>query len=58
MFPDNLKIPKTTLIYKAGDNTDISHYRSILGLPCFSKILKLSIYITLQVFKRKPGKSL
>ena len=33
-----------TPIYKAGDNSDISHYRPISVLPCFSKILERLMY--------------
>ena len=40
VFPDDLKIAKVTLIYKAGDNGDISIYRSISVLPCISKTLE------------------
>ena len=44
VFPDDLKIAKVTPIYKAGDNSDISNYRSISPLPCFSKILERLMY--------------
>ena len=33
-----------TPIYKASDNSDISDYRPISFLPCFSKILERLIY--------------
>ena len=33
-----------TSIYKAGDNSDISNYRRISVLPCFSKILERLMY--------------
>ena len=40
VFPDNLKIAKVTPIYKAGDSSDISNYRSISVLPAFLRFLK------------------
>ena len=39
IFPDHLKIPKVTPVFKAGNNTELSNYRSIFILPCFCKIL-------------------
>ena len=44
VFPDDLKIAKVTLICKVGDNGDISNYRPISVLPCFSKILERLMY--------------
>ena len=40
MFLDSLKIAKVTLVFKTGDLYEISNYRSISVLPCFSKILE------------------
>ena len=40
VFPDDLKIAKVTPIYKTGDSSDISKYRLVSILPCFSKILE------------------
>ena len=44
IFPNDLKIAKVTPIFKAGNNTELSNYRPIFVLPCFSKILEGVIY--------------
>ena len=40
IFPDSLKIAKVTPVFTAGDLMEISNYRPISVLPCFSKILE------------------
>ena len=40
IFPDRVKIAKVTPVFKGGDSVDLSNYRPISVLPCFSKILK------------------
>ena len=44
MFPDKLKIARVTPVYKAGDSSDLTNYRPISVLPCFSKILERIMY--------------
>ena len=45
VFSDDLKISKVTPIYKAGDSSsDISNYRPIPLLPCFSDLLQRFMY--------------
>ena len=43
-FPDKLKIPRLVPLYKAGDPANISNYRYISVLPCFSKMLERIMY--------------
>ena len=44
IFPDDLKIARVTLIFKAGDESEMRNYRPISVLPCFSKILERITY--------------
>ena len=44
IFPDDLKIAKVTPIDKADDKSDLSNYRPISVLSCFSKILERIMY--------------
>ena len=50
IFPDDLKIAKVTLIYKADNSSNISNYRPISVLPCFSKMLERIMYNRLQKY--------
>ena len=40
MFPDPLKIPKVTPVFKIGDFKEINYYRPISVMPYFPKILE------------------
>ena len=44
IFPDDLKIAKVTPIYKTDDKSNLSNYRPISVLSCFSKILERIMY--------------
>ena len=50
IFPDDLKIAKFTQIYKACNSSNISSYRLISVLPCFSKMLERIMYNHLQKY--------
>ena len=50
IFPDDLKIAKVTPIYKADNSSNISNYRPISVLPCFSKMLERIMYNRLQKY--------
>ena len=39
-YLDDLKTAKVTPVFKAGDNTELSNYKIIFLLPCFSKKLE------------------
>ena len=44
IFPDKLKIARVIPLCKAGDPANISNYRPISVLPCFSKMLERIMY--------------
>ena len=44
IFSDDLKIAKVAPIFKAGNNAELSSYRPISVLSCFSKILEHVMY--------------
>ena len=44
VFPDLMKIAIVSPVFKTGDTADISNYRPISVLPCFSKILERVMY--------------
>ena len=44
VFPGKLKIARVSPVYKVGDNRDLTNYRPISVLPCFSKILEIIMY--------------
>ena len=50
IFPDDLKLAKVTPIYKADNSSNISNYRPISMLPCFSKMLERIMYNCLQKY--------
>ena len=44
VFPDLIEIAIVSPVFKTGDTADISNYRPISVLPCFSKILERVMY--------------
>ena len=44
VLPDKLKISRASPVHKAGDNSDLTNYRSIPVLPYFSKFLERLMY--------------
>ena len=50
IFPDDLKIAKITPIYKPDNSSNISNYRPISVLSCFSKMLEQIMYNRLQKY--------
>ena len=44
IFPDKLKNARVISLYKTGDSANISNYRLISVLPCFSKMLERFMY--------------
>ena len=44
VFPDKLKIARVSPVYKARDSSDLTNYRPISVLPCFTKILERIMY--------------
>ncbi|XP_057310271.1 uncharacterized protein LOC130648249 [Hydractinia symbiolongicarpus] len=44
IIPEKLKIARITPIFNSGDRTNLTNYRAISVLPCFSKILERIMY--------------
>ena len=42
--PGEVKIPRSTPIFKGGDANELGKYRPVSVLPCFSKILERIMY--------------
>ena len=55
IFPDDLKIAKVTPIYKADNSSNVSNYRPISVLPCFSKMLERIMYNRLQKYLKNQN---
>ena len=43
-FPENMKIAQVIPLFKNGDPENITNYRPISVLPCFSKVLEHIMY--------------
>ena len=44
IFPEKIKIVKVIQLFKNGDPENITNYRSISTLPCFSKVFQCIMY--------------
>ena len=44
IFPEKMKIAKVIPLFKNGDLENITNYRPISVLPCFSKVLECIMY--------------
>ena len=44
MVPDKFKVARVSPLYMACDSSDLTNYRPISVLPCFSKILERIMY--------------
>ena len=50
IFPDDLKLPKVTPIYKSGDKTECGNYRPVSIIPAVAKFFKQLVYRQLSEF--------
>ena len=55
IFPDDLKLAKVAPIYKVDNSSNISTYRPISMLPCFSKMLERIMYNCLQKYLKNQN---
>ena len=53
IFPQSCKIAKVVPLFKLGSTENLSNYRPISILPCFSKILEKLIYPRVSAFFQK-----
>ena len=50
MLADKLKITRVSPVYKSGNSSDLTNYRQISVLPCFSKTLKGIVHNNLHLY--------
>ena len=55
IFPENLKIPKVSPVYKKDEEFLLTNYRPISVLPCFSKLLERIMYNRLFKYLSENG---
>ena len=55
IFPEKMKIAKVIPLFKYGDPENVTNYRPISVLPCFSKVLERIMYNqpVIQIFVRR-----